>query len=564
MNMARRIFNRDARRNPASPDVRLRISNLTRQVELAECVDVADQSGKRRKGLLGRAALSPGEGLWIVPCESVHTFGMKFPIDLVYLDPDKRVKKVRSGVRPWRLSACLSAHSVLELVSGSVRETGTLPGDRLEFYPALLPSDRLSSLDACDLPAPPKGVTTTVRQKSFRAIAEFLVVGIWTATLALTVVGICSALLGVHAAGSRDFVEYWASGHLLAHHANPYAGDAILSLERSVGYPSDLPVLIMWNPPPALLLVLPLGFIGSRAGELLWSLLLMVSLVASVRMVWIMHGRPNNLVHLLGYSFAPALVCLLAGQVSIFVLLGLVLFLRFHQSRPFLAGVSLWLCLLKPHLFLPFGVGLLAWVISTRSYKLLVGVAVAVGFSAGVVVHWDPLIWSHYGEMMRVVSTARMQQELIPCLSIMLRWTISPKSMWLQYLPSALGCIWTIAYFRKHRKHWDWLEHGSLLMLVSVLLAPYTWLLDQAVLIPALLHAAYFTRSRSVIAVFALASAVIDIGALRGMALLHSEFLIWTAPAWLAWYLYATRSRDATGVYEPSVLAGRVDGMARD
>jgi hypothetical protein len=311
----------------------------------------------------------------------------------------------------------------------------------------------------------------------------------------------------------------------------------------------------MWNPPPALLLVLPLGFVGSRAGELLWALLLLGSLVASVRMVWLMHGRPNNLLNLLGYSFAPALVCLLAGQVSLFVLLGLVLFLRLHGSRPFLAGASLWLCLLKPHLFLPFGVVLLVWAIATRSYKLLAGVAVALGFSTGVAMLWDPLVWSHYFQMMRAMSTVRMQQEVIPCLSIMFRWAISPKTMWLQYLPAALGCIWALAYFRKHYDHWNWVEHGSLLMLVSVMLAPYTWLMDQAVLIPALLHGVYFTRSRNLIALLALASAVIDIGALRGLALLHSPFYIWTAPGWLAWYLYATRAGYATRVYEPSVVA---------
>jgi hypothetical protein len=397
-----------------------------------------------------------------------------------------------------------------------------------------------------------------VQQKKPRAIAEFLVVGICTVALALTVVGICAALLGKHAAGSRDFVEYWASGHLLAHHANPYDGYVILGLERSAGFPSNLPVLIMWNPPPALLLVLPLGFLGSTAGELLWSLLLFASLVTSVRIVWAMHGRPNNLVHLLGYSFGPALVCLLAGQVSIFVLLGLVLFLRLHRSRPFLAGVSLWLCLLKPHLFLPFGIVLLVWAIATRSYKLLVGVAAALGFSTGVVLLWDPLVWLHYSKMMSSMSTARMQQELIPCLSIMLRWIISPKAMWLQYLPSVLGCIWALAYFRKHYDHWDWMEHGSLLMLVSVVVAPYAWLMDQAILIPALLHAAYFTRSRSLIAVLALASAVIELGALRGVALLHSPLYLWTAPAWLAWYLYATRTTGASNVYEAPLLADGV------
>jgi uncharacterized membrane protein (UPF0127 family) len=124
-------FTRDRR-----PDVRLTISNRTRQTVLAHCVEVADHGAKRGKGLLGRNSLSPEEGLWIFPCEAVHTFGMKFPIDLVYIDRNMRVKKVRSNVRSWRLSACLSAHSVIELATGTISRTQTGPGDRLECFSA--------------------------------------------------------------------------------------------------------------------------------------------------------------------------------------------------------------------------------------------------------------------------------------------------------------------------------------------------------------------------------------------------------------------------------------------
>ena len=94
-------------------------------------MDLADTSSKRRVGLLRHERLETGTGLWIVPCESVHTFFMKFPIDLVYVDRKKRVKKVRHAVPPWRLSACLTAHSVLELPAGTVEKTGTRPGDEL-------------------------------------------------------------------------------------------------------------------------------------------------------------------------------------------------------------------------------------------------------------------------------------------------------------------------------------------------------------------------------------------------------------------------------------------------
>ena len=564
MNFIRQIWNNIVGNIQTYSNSRLKVFNRTRQTVLGTCVEKADNGATRRKGLLGRSGLASGEGIWIVPCESVHTFGMKFSIDLVYLDRNKKVKKVRSGVAPWRLSACLSAHSVLEFASGTIHSTQTRPGDTLEFLPVLPLSDRSPDTSAPAKPKPgiEQGMAMRIQSKRLHAIVEFLVVGICTATFALTTVGICASVLGSDAVGTRDFVEYWASGHQLAHHANPYDRDAILNLERSVGFPSGTPVLIMWNPPPALLFVLPLGFLGPTAADFLWLLLLLACFVASVRMVWIMHGRPKNRMHWLGYSFAPALVCLLAGQVSIFVLFGLVLFLRWHRSRPFLAGVSLWLCLLKPHLFLPFGTVLLVWAIITRSYKLLTGTAIALAVSTAMAFILDPLVWVHYGQMMSTMSTVRMQQEVIPCVSIMLRWVISPKTMWLQYLPSAFGCIWALVYFRKHDDHWDWMEHGSLLMLVSVLLAPYTWLMDQAILIPALLHAAFLTRSRSLVAILALASAVIEIGALRGLVPTHSTFYLWTAPAWLAWYLYArhnyTRNADEASLLAGGALMGTV------
>jgi len=115
---------------------RVQVRNLTRGTLLAEAAEVADTSAGRRTGLLKHAGLAPGEGLWIVPCESVHSFGMKFAIDLVYLDRRRRVRKTRRSMRPWRISACLMADSVLELPVGTIEATGTEPGDQLEIEPA--------------------------------------------------------------------------------------------------------------------------------------------------------------------------------------------------------------------------------------------------------------------------------------------------------------------------------------------------------------------------------------------------------------------------------------------
>jgi uncharacterized membrane protein (UPF0127 family) len=117
-------------------ETRLTVRNLSRRTVLAARLEVADTGPKRNKGLLGRNGLEAGGGLWITPCESVHTFFMAFPIDLVYLDRRNRVRKVRSAVGPWRVSACLSAHSILELPAGVILTTQTQKGDILEFSPA--------------------------------------------------------------------------------------------------------------------------------------------------------------------------------------------------------------------------------------------------------------------------------------------------------------------------------------------------------------------------------------------------------------------------------------------
>src|SRR5260370_28026588 len=94
--LSRRIMDSFSSGGHTKPNSRVKIVNLTRQTDLADCVEVADHGATRRKGLLGRSCLPAGQGLSIVACESVHTFGLEFPINLVYLDRKKKVKKDRS------------------------------------------------------------------------------------------------------------------------------------------------------------------------------------------------------------------------------------------------------------------------------------------------------------------------------------------------------------------------------------------------------------------------------------------------------------------------------------
>jgi uncharacterized membrane protein (UPF0127 family) len=110
------------------------VENLTRGLTLAAHVRVAQTSAERRRGLLGVEELSDSAGLWIHPCEAIHTFGMKMPLDALFLTRDYKVRKILSNLPPRRIGFCLPAHSVLELRAGTIARTGTQPGDQLQFH----------------------------------------------------------------------------------------------------------------------------------------------------------------------------------------------------------------------------------------------------------------------------------------------------------------------------------------------------------------------------------------------------------------------------------------------
>jgi uncharacterized membrane protein (UPF0127 family) len=100
-------------------------------IVVCERCTVADRMLPRMKGLLGRRALSSGEGMLIRPAPSIHTFFMRFPIDAVFLARDGEVLKVSSNVKPWRTRSCRRAHSVLELAAGEAERRMVARGDRL-------------------------------------------------------------------------------------------------------------------------------------------------------------------------------------------------------------------------------------------------------------------------------------------------------------------------------------------------------------------------------------------------------------------------------------------------
>lgn len=359
---------------------------------------------------------------------------------------------------------------------------------------------------------------------------------IFILTSAVSVLGISVVVLTGTLAGVHDFTSYWAAGQQLIRGANPYSESAVSVLERSHGYKGTDMILIMRNPPSALFLVIPLGLVGAQTGSILWSLLSLGCLAASIRMIWRMNGSPPGRLHLLGYLFVPVLLCFATGQIGIILLLGLALFLRLHDSKPWLAGMALSLCALKPHLFLPFAVALFVWIVTRKAYRILVGAALALGVCCVIPLFFDPSVWTQYIQMAR---KSGIENEFMVDLGTLLRFALDRQAIWLQFLPAALACVWALWYFQRHRMDWDWQTHGSLLMIVSVLAAPYSWFTDQAVLMPALLHGLYSGKSQ--VALLGLTSVALFEMLFSGVNQ-HSVPLFWAycwpAIAWLAWYLW--------------------------
>jgi uncharacterized membrane protein (UPF0127 family) len=122
----------------------MRVENSSRAATLGAAIRVATSTIDRTVGLLRTPLLRPGEGLWIERSPSIHMFFMRYPIDAVFVDKDRRVTKVVHDLKPWRVVWwAKGARDCLELPAGTARVTNTQIGDQLR----LVPNDEPRSAD---------------------------------------------------------------------------------------------------------------------------------------------------------------------------------------------------------------------------------------------------------------------------------------------------------------------------------------------------------------------------------------------------------------------------------
>jgi len=359
----------------------------------------------------------------------------------------------------------------------------------------------------------------------------------------------------------RDYIQYWAAGQFLIHGGDPFDAQKVLELEWEQGYAADRP-LVVRTPPWSLPLFIPLGLVNAFWGWVLWMTASVAALIASVRLTWKMFGKTRqsrSLCVVIGYTFAPVLGCLLAAQIGLLLLVGIVLFLVWEEKRPFLAGAALLLPFAKPHLLVFFWLALLIWVIARKKIAVAEGFLVAVASATGIALLIDHAAFQHY---FRFLHTAAIENEFIPTLSGVLRLLLFRPYFRLQFVPMAFGLIWSVWYCVKHRTNWDWRDHGLAVMVVSILTTPYGWLTDEVVLMPAMVFAAVAilggqkkirVTTRIALGIFAVLNWIL----LMLLALhlpLQLGIYFWSSLLWFAWYLYGRIEMGARRNRQPELV----------
>jgi hypothetical protein len=344
-----------------------------------------------------------------------------------------------------------------------------------------------------------------------------------------------------------DLIEYWSAARLLRQGGNPYSPEQMLAVERAAGWRQAVP-LLMWNPPWTLPFALPMAWISYRATYLIWSVINVAIVIFCADKLWSEYdGSPKRrlLAWVTALTFIPAIAAIRLGQITPLILLGIIAFLMWRDTRPFLAGIAT-LCIgLKPQLLYLFWIALGLWLIRRRRWEVFAGALTAFAAAALVAIYFRPTIFADYIGQFR---GAQVLANPSPNLGTLLRWSLSPTATWLQFVPSAVGAAWLFWHWM-NRAEWEWSREVGLLSLVSLATTSYGWLFDQVTLLPAVIQTAAVMERRKSFAgdwTLALCYLLINAGVVLSIRL-HAVGVAytWVAPAWLALYLIAKGNADS-------------------
>ncbi|MCE9562210.1 MAG: DUF2029 domain-containing protein [Planctomycetes bacterium] len=288
-----------------------------------------------------------------------------------------------------------------------------------------------------------------------------------------------------------DYMEYWSAGRATLRGQNPYDGDVLYPLQQEMGTRYKDPVM-MWNPPWTLPAAMIIGSLPWRMGQMIWFALNLVAVLVSAALLWRLSGGDRRLTWLsvvVASLFAPTTFLLLLGQISGFMLFGLVGFLWAVKSERFvLAGALAALTAIKPHLLVGFAIVLVLQSLRGNAVwkSVLSGGAVLVVFGL-IPLAWNPAVWSLYREGTSVANTRShptLHNWEHPTLGYEIRQALPNHPFAAMFIPLAIAVPVVVGYWWLRRRDWNWLPELPRLILVSLLAAPYgAWGFDLVLLL---------------------------------------------------------------------------------
>jgi hypothetical protein len=346
------------------------------------------------------------------------------------------------------------------------------------------------------------------------------------------------------ARGFNDFVGYWSASRLLVSGRNPYSAAALLELQRSLGLDLSSP-LVMFSPPWLLSLTWPFAFLDYPAAQFLWLLLHTYLILFVAQRLWVFYGNPAadyRTAWLVALTFLPLDIAVISGQISPFMLIGLLGFLVAVRKRSwFLAGTALGLIALKPHLLYLYWLTLILWVAQSRCWRIVLGALVAGAALVTGPLLIDPSLFSEYVKIWQLSGVPTPYDWAVPTVGHLLRITLDRNDPGLLFLTSAIGVTFMVFYWRRRKEEWCWSKKLPLILIASLSSCAYMWTFDLALALPAVFQAAAWLRSRPSPFYNALTTRLYV--TINGLHLLMRLFVInefwyfWMGPALLINYL---------------------------
>lgn len=337
----------------------------------------------------------------------------------------------------------------------------------------------------------------------------------------------------------RDLGAYWVAAHLIR--KNPYSYQLVEQFYRQAFRSNGKAIpMVITNTPLAIVLLMPLSMFSYHMIFALWTLFNILIVSGCAFVFWrSLHTAPSLAPALLSLVFGPTEVLLTHGQFSGLVLLGITLFLvMIEKRRDNLAGLSLLLVFLKPHIAAVFLLAVLLWTIQSKRWAILISASMAVLACALAPLALNSHIYAEYFEFSRSFAQKTVYYPNLGGLIYSLSGNRTAA-----YLPQIAGVIWFAIYWRKHRFNWNWKTHGMVVLLVSLASTYYSFPYDGVIALPALI-AAYAAGEVAIFLVcFIVTDACFALYLSNSMRFTSSDYMVlwWVPCGFLMMYILSLK-----------------------